>query len=339
MNAAVIGCGPHGRRVIQLLGAQPGVRLAAVCDANPAALAAVEVPADTARHASADAMYAAGGIDLVAITTNGPSHAPLALAALHAGVRRILVEKPMGCSVAECDEMVTAARAAGARLAVDQMRRVDPVYQWIRAQIASGAWGALRLVHIQRPGIGLGCLATHSFDLVRFLAGDRAVTAVTAWVDPFLGPNPRGTQYEDPGGLVVLALDGGARATIAQIEDGAGPATIEIHLTGARIRIDERAKELELIVRDLSVKPGPGRPPAYAKTPLPEGVTSTFELMPQVTRVLAELVGDGPLACDAVHGLASVEILAAAHLSAKRGHAPVALPLGAEDRKHWMPVT
>lgn len=322
-----------------MLGKQAGIELVAACDASAAALDAAGLAPGIARYTSAEEMFAQARLGLVAISTNGPSHATLAEMALKHGVGRLLVEKPMGCSVAECDEMVRLARDAGARLAVNQMRRVDPFYRWLRAQIAGGAWGALRQISIMRPGIGLGCLATHSFDLIRFLAGDRAVRRVSAWVDPFLGPNPRGAQYEDPGGLVVLELDDGARAVVSQIEDGAGPMTIELHLTAARLRIDEKAREIEILARDLSVKPGPGRPPVYARVTPPESAASTFELLPQVGAVLAELAGDGALACDAAHGLASVELLAAAHLSSRRGHAPVTLPLAGDDRALWMPVT
>jgi predicted dehydrogenase len=325
--------------VIQLLRSTPGVSLVAVCDTSAEVLASLDLPESVGRFTSIEALLAAGPPELVAITTNGPSHAALAAAVLAAGCRRLLVEKPMGCSLAECDAMLAGAGKVGARLAVDQMRRVDPTYRWLREQIAAGTWGALRLVSVQRPGIGLGCLATHSFDLVRFLAGDRPVQRVTAWVDPFIGPNPRGARYVDPGGLVVMELEGGARAVIAQIEDGAGPMSVEIDLTFGRIRIDEKAGEVEIIARDPSVKPGPGRPPAYARVAVPDEARSSFQLLAQVGVVLAELAGEGPLACDGEHGRHAVEVLAAAHLSATRGSSPVALPLQGEDRALWMPVT
>jgi len=41
---------------------------------------------------------------------------------------------------------------------------------------------------------------------------------------------------------------------IAQIEDGAGPMSVEIDLTAARVRIDEKWGEAEVIERDLAVE-------------------------------------------------------------------------------------
>src|SRR5262245_5623253 len=109
-SAAVIGLGPHGRRLVDALVATPGVELSAVVDSRPEALAAVSVPAGATRLSSADALWSARPMDLVCVTTNGPSHAELTLQAMAWGARRVLVEKPMACSVAECDRMIAEAR-------------------------------------------------------------------------------------------------------------------------------------------------------------------------------------------------------------------------------------
>jgi predicted dehydrogenase len=339
MRAAVIGVGPHGRRIIGMLKRMPAVEIVAIADQREAALDGSDAPPATRRYRDAMSLLAETPADLVCITTNGPSHAPLALAALEHGATRLLVEKPMACSLRECDELAAAALRKGARLAVDQMRRMDTCYRWLRRRIHSGDWGALRQITIQRNGIGLGCLGTHSFDLIRFLA-DRDVSAVTAWVDQPLGKNPRGESFQDPGGLVVMQLGQQVRAVVVQIEDGSGPMTVEIDLTGARVRIDEKAMAVEIVERDLSVKPGPGRPAAYRTVAPPAEVASRFEMPEQVQLVLEELISDEPLSCGPEHGVASVEILVAAHLSSRRGNIPVALPLNdPEARDTWLPIT
>ena len=339
MDAAVIGLGPHGKRILAAMAAIEELQLAAIVDRDEGALAAVEVPDTVRRYADAEDLWAAGGTDVVCITTNGPSHAPLALAAMDAGARRVMVEKPMACSVAECRQMLQRARDRGARLSVDQSRRFDPMYQWLRAKIASGGWGGPRTVWIQRPGIGLGCLATHSFDLAVFLTGG-TVRSVTAWVDAFIGPNPRGEKFVDPGGLVVLDMGPNLRAVINQVEDGAGPTAVEIDMTAARIRIDETFGTAEIIERDLSVKPGPGRPPAYSHVDLPDGISAKLNMPVMLEGVLRDLVGDGPMLCDAVHGATAVEVLVAAVLSERDGHRPVGIPCESkEGAELWLPVT
>jgi predicted dehydrogenase len=325
----IVGFGPHGRRIADAV-----LVPAAVVDLRAEALEAA--PAWAMRcETLAEALLIQ--MDAVLITTNGPSHAPLAIEALEAGVPRVMVEKPMGCSVEECDRMIDVARRKNARLSVDQSRRHDPLYRWLRDQLRAKTWGDVRAIWIQRPGIGLGCLATHSFDLVRFLV-DGEVRRVTAWVDAPKGKNPRGAEFIDPGGLVVLELDQ-CRATIAQIEDGAGPMSVEIDCTAGRVRVDERTGAVEIVARDLSVKPGPNQKAAYATTSPPAEIATKPDMAVMLRGVVGELMGDGPMDCDAVHGRAAVEILVAAHLSARRGNVPVALPLEGDDRKLWLPVT
>lgn len=339
MKAAVIGVGPHGRRLVKILRELPGVELAAVVDKSEDALRAAELPAETARYTTAEELWSRGDVPLVCVATNAPSHAALSEAAMDAGCRYLFVEKPMACSLAECDRILDKARATGTRVAVDHFRRFAPTFQWLRGQITSGEWGQLRNIWIQRPGIGLGCNATHSFDMVRLLT-EAKVERVTGWVDPPVGKNPRGEQFVDPGGLVVMELAGGARGVVAQIEDGAGPESIEIDLTAARIRLAERGGPIEVVRRDLSVKPGPGRPPVFEELTAPEELPAKANMLDAIRDFLAEFISDQPLRVDPAEGRVPVEVLVAAYLSDRRGHQPVELPITKpEELELWLPVT
>jgi predicted dehydrogenase len=339
VKAAVIGVGPHGRRIVEVLRSFDGVELAAVVDRSRDSLAAVELPRDTARYESDAELWARGDVELVCVATNGDSHAELAERAMGAKARYLFVAKPMACSVLECDRMLARSRATETRIAVDHSRRYAAVYQWLRERIASGEWGELRNFWIQRPDIGLGCNATHAFDLVRFLSG-RDARRVTAWVDAPKRANPRGERYVDPGGLVVLELAGEIRAVVAQIEDGAGPSSMEIDLTAARVRLDEQSGAIEVRQRDLSVKPGPGRPGVFRDGQPPPGVTAKMNQLELIRACLEDLVSSGPMETDAVNGRASIEILVAAYLSHRRGNQGVTLPLAAPDELElWLPIT
>ena len=338
MKAAVIGLGPHGLRIVRALSQVPGVELAAVVDRSEQALAA-EMPPGVARYRSDSELWSRGDVMLACIATNGPSHAPLALAAMTGGARFLLVEKPMACSLAECDQIICKAETTQTRVAVGHTSRYAPSYRWLRERISSGDWGQVRAIWIQRPGIGLGCNATHSFDLVTYLAG-RRVEQVTAWVDEPLGENPRGSQFVDPGGLVVMELAGGARGIVAQIEDGAGPMCVEIDMTAARIRMDEKNDNLEVLVRDLSVKKGPNKPAVYQAIELPNGVSAKSDMISLTRDCLTDLVAGRPLLSGTHEGCASIEVLVAAHLSHRRGHARQSLPLETrEELELWLPVT
>jgi len=331
--------GPHGRRIVDAIAQLPNCELAAVVDRSEQALAYEKLPEKTAQLTSTDALWAARDVELVCVATNGPSHAALALAAMEAGVRHLLIAKPMACSLAECDKIMVQSRERGCRVVVDHIRRHAPAYVWLRQRIASGDWGSPRAVWMQRPGIGLGCNATHSFDAIRFITG-RDVTQVTGWVDPPIAKNPRGAEFVDPGGLVVMELGPGLRAIVAQVEDGAGPTTLEIDLTAARVRLDEKSGQIEVIERDTSIKPGPGRPPVYRNAELPSGLSAQIDMQAGLRETLSNLISGEPLVCDVVHGRASVEVLVATYVSQRRGHAPLAIPSADEEMiSLWLPIT
>jgi hypothetical protein len=97
-------------------------------------------------------------------------------------------------------------------------------------------------------------------DLWRFLTGEE-LTTVHGWVDPVRGSNPRGSNYRDPGGMIIATTASSTRYIHEQAEDGAGPSSMVIATTGAQIAVDEHRGSIEILARDLSVKPGPGRPP------------------------------------------------------------------------------
>lgn len=339
IKAAVIGMGPHGRRIVDVLARQSRVELSAVVDRLDTALAYEKLPATTARLKSIEPLWTDIGAELVCIATNGPSHAALAAQAIAGGAKYLMVEKPMACSVAECQEIIDLAAKAGTRVAVDHVRRYAPAYRWLRERIASGDWGKVRAIWMQRPGIGLGCNAVHSFDTVRFITG-RDVRRVTAWVDDPIGKNPRGADFVDPGGLVIMDMGPDLRAVVAQIEDGAGPTSIEIDMTAARIRMDEQTGAIEIVERDLSVKPGPGRPASYQRPEPPAGISAKTDMQLMIEGCLHDLLSDSPVESDGAQGLATVEILVAAYLSHRRGNVPVDVPLTTpSDRKEWLPVT
>ena len=339
MKSAVIGLGPHGRRIVNVLCDFPGLELAAVVDRSESALSAVELPASVARFRSDEELWARGDVPLVCIATNGPSHAALAVKAMDAGSRYLLVEKPMACSLAECDQIQDHALKTNARVAVDHGRRHAPIYRWLRRRIASGDWGEVRAIWMQRPDIGLGCNGTHSFDTVMYLA-DASVRRVTGWVDDPIKRNPRGEQFRDPGGMAVMELSSGARAVVAQIEDGAGPTSLEIDMTGARIRYGEKKGLVEVVQRDLSVKTGPNRPPVFHDLALPADVPAKLDMPTMIRGCLADLISDAPLASDARHGRAAVEVLVATYLSHDRDNVPVKLPLvDREDLELCLSVT
>jgi predicted dehydrogenase len=128
IRVGVIGCGlvaqvmhlPHLREL--------GDRFAvtAVCDLAPGPLDFAGAMFPQARRLT-DWHDLLGEVDAVLVLTAG-SHAPAAIAAAEAGVH-VFVEKPMCFSVAEGEQMIAAADAAGVVLMVGYMKRYDPSYE------------------------------------------------------------------------------------------------------------------------------------------------------------------------------------------------------------------
>lgn len=338
MRAIVIGAGPHGRRIVDAAASIDAVHSVEVVDHNPVALADPRLAAATMRHASLEAAAQSGPLGLVCIATNGPTHASLALAAMEAGASHLLIEKPMACSLPECDSIAATAARTNCVVAVDHPRRTTPVYRWVADRIASDDWGVLRAIWIQRPGIGLGCLATHSYDMVRLLSG-ADIVRVAGWVDAERGANPRGPSFHDPGGLAVLELSDGSRATVAQIEDGAGPMSVEVLTTRARVRVEEHDGGIDVILKDGAVKKAPDQPARFERLEIPEALRAKRVLRNEIQWLLEGLLEGRPAATIA-DGHASIEALVAVHLSHARGNTPVALPLHSDPgRDLWLPVT
>lgn len=105
-------------------------------------------------------------------------HREMILAAVAAGARGVYCEKPMCCTPAEADEIVTACEAAGTRLAIAHRNRYHPALPAVKTAIAQGAIGKLLEVRgrgkeDQRGGcLDLWVLGCHVIDLARYFSGD-----------------------------------------------------------------------------------------------------------------------------------------------------------------------
>lgn len=147
LRIGVIGCGtiaqimhlPHLRELAGRF------EIAALCDLSPRVLRDLgEYYGVNRRFTDYRALAAADDIDAVIVLTSG-SHAPAALAALHAG-KHVIVEKPMCFTLREADEMIAAAKGVNRTLMVAYMKRYDPGYLY--AQSVLPEFGDLRYIQI-----------------------------------------------------------------------------------------------------------------------------------------------------------------------------------------------
>lgn len=88
-------------------------------------------------------------VDLVDICAPTFLHREMAVAALSAG-KHVLCEKPMALTVAECDEMLAAAKGAKGRFMIAQCVRFWPEYVYLKAAVDDGRFGRLCSLELRR---------------------------------------------------------------------------------------------------------------------------------------------------------------------------------------------
>jgi predicted dehydrogenase len=154
---ALVGLGEVG--IVHLAAglASDRVEVVAMADSDPSRLAAANAPTSVARHASAEAMLAAGGIDIFCVLTPPATHEDLVRQGAAHGAH-VLCEKPLALSVAAAERMIAACDNAGVRLHYGASYRFLPALVSARALIAQGAIGTVRLLREQVVG-GMGAAA------------------------------------------------------------------------------------------------------------------------------------------------------------------------------------
>lgn len=140
----IIGCGDVARRrVATAILSDAQSDCLAACRRDPARLAQFcddfEIPRAYATHQQ---LLDDEQIDAVYVATPVSAHCVQVLAAAAAG-KHVLVEKPMGCTVSECDQMIDACQRAGVRLGVAYYRRFYPVVERMYQLLQEGHLGEL----------------------------------------------------------------------------------------------------------------------------------------------------------------------------------------------------
>lgn len=122
-RVAVVGVGHFGRHHARVLSTLPGVRLETVVDIDLARAQATAAEVGTAF--AGDTSSLDGRVDAVTVAVPTDVHHAVALPLLERGIS-VLVEKPIARTVAEADELIAAAAANSAVLAVGHTERYNP---------------------------------------------------------------------------------------------------------------------------------------------------------------------------------------------------------------------
>lgn len=164
LSCALVGFGGIGHHHASRYAHCKNVRLVAICDIDPARLAAAESETNLGSSGTMDlskvrlygsyddlAKAERGRIDMLDLCVPTYEHARLACRAMRDGFH-VLSEKPMALSLAQCDAMIAAAKGTGRLHMVAQCLRFSPVYEALRAAVEDGRFGALRRLSLHRVG-------------------------------------------------------------------------------------------------------------------------------------------------------------------------------------------
>jgi myo-inositol 2-dehydrogenase/D-chiro-inositol 1-dehydrogenase len=214
VRVAVIGAGlmgaDHAKIVVEEM---PGATLQVVCDMDEfraRKVADAHGAADVATNP--EAVIARADVDAVIVASPDFTHAPLSLACINAG-KKVLCEKPLSPSSAECLSVMQAEQEVGQKFVqLGFMRRYDQSYVEMKQAIENGTLGRALMMHnfhrnVETPAsdftgaMAITNSAPHEFDVVRHVLGTEY-----AWISAF--QPKRSDRRVAPVFMVLETVDG-----------------------------------------------------------------------------------------------------------------------------------
>jgi len=204
----------------------PRVALVAAADPRPEARTRFAQDFAAKTHETIEELCADPAVEIVYVATPHQHHARHAILAARNG-KHVLVEKPMALTLDDCAAMIAAARSARVHLIVGHSHSFDAPILHTRALIASGGYGAVRMIHalnytdfLYRPrrpeeldtvqgGGAVFNQAAHQVDIVRLIGGGLA-KSVRAATGAWDATRPTQGAYS-----ALLTFENGAFASLA----------------------------------------------------------------------------------------------------------------------------
>ena len=140
LKVGILGAGFMGGTHAAAFAGLPDVQIVGISSRSAEKAATLAAKYGAEPFADAFALATDPRVDVISNTLPTQLHKDLTIAALKAG-KHVLVEKPMALSVAECDEMIAAAKQNGRLLMVAHVLRFWPEYVAIADFLKTGALG------------------------------------------------------------------------------------------------------------------------------------------------------------------------------------------------------
>ncbi|MEM6916403.1 MAG: Gfo/Idh/MocA family oxidoreductase, partial [Verrucomicrobiota bacterium] len=258
-RVALLGAGWFGREAhLRNLVRMDDVEVVAVSSRSEESLAASRevVGADLFGSRDWREVVAREDVDAIIVALTNDEHHAAAMAALEAG-KHVLCEKPLGLTLAECDEIIDLAEATGKVLQIGHEMRFQALYEEMKLRIDRGDLGELQLMWCRefrgpmRPGWRSSEAFTggtileknvHHIDLFQWMI-DRPPVRVSAHG----GTNVLTDREGLDNAQVLIEYEGGRRASLELCLFAPAGGDCEIGVCGTEGRIDTRNQALELV--------------------------------------------------------------------------------------------
>jgi UDP-N-acetyl-2-amino-2-deoxyglucuronate dehydrogenase len=336
---ALVGCGRISSRHVEAIGAHADrAELVAVCDVDPAALAAAEAATGARGFSSLGQLLEESPADAVVLATPSGLHAEQGMEIAAAG-KHVVSEKPMATRWEDGKRLVQACDRAGVHLFVVKQNRRNPTIQLLKRAIERRRFGRVYMVNVNvfwnRPqeyydsaewrgtwefdGGAFMNQASHYVDLLDWLIGP--VESVHA----FASTLARDIQVEDTG-VVNIRWRSGALGSMSVTM-----LTYPRNLEGSITVIGERgtARVGGVAVNEIQhwefQDPDDGDEAVEQASYLTTSVYGRGHPL-YYDNVIGTLRGECEPETDGREGLRSLELLVGIYRSARSGR-PVSLPL------------
>jgi predicted dehydrogenase len=337
LGAAVLGTGWVAGEHIKAYNRNPHAEVLAILsrDRAKAEAKAREFGLEYCRaYTDLDELLRDERIQMASICTPHHLHVEQGIACAEAG-RHILVEKPVALDLDGLHALNGAVQKAGIRSVVSFVLRWNPLFDTIKAQLASGLVGKLflaevdymhtigpqfdcyRWIHEKRfGGTALLTGGCHAVDALRWFTGAEVVE-VFAYANTSAG-NPLGYDYETNSMTLMKFADGGMGKVCTSIES-VGPYTFNIALLGERGTIRNNR---------IFTYEWPGQTDwAAVPTVMPDSAEVTHHpFIGEIAHFVDCIREERESHCNLADAVKTHEICLASEISAREGR-PVRLPL------------
>ena len=203
MRIGVAGLGAAFTNMMRELAAYPHGRVTAAADFRQRALDRFASEWGGETHATVEEMCASPNVDVVYVLTPDQFHAEHAIAAAEHG-KHVILDKPMGQSLEECDRIIEAIERNRVRAVVGHSQSLDQPIIAMAEVVNSGRIGRPIMIHTSfysdwvyrpraaeelDPALGGGIVRRQGpiqVDIVRMMGGGlvRSARAMTSLADP-----------------------------------------------------------------------------------------------------------------------------------------------------------